>query len=96
MNIQELTETQYKELKLILTNRYKHTKKRIKQRFGLCLKESQYYKLINSVISGDSVILFKNNYVEFHCVLYKNTNIIVVYEPKTLSIRTALGLEQFR
>jgi len=96
MNILEMSDKQFEEFKRILNNRYKHTKKRIKQRFGLNLKLSEYFELINTIVVNESVILDKNKYVEFHCVYYKNCNIIVVYEPKTQSIRTALSLEHVK
>lgn len=96
MNILELSDKKYNRLKLILTKRFKHTKKRVKERFGLNLPMSHYYQLINEILNKNSVLLYNNDYVEFHCLLYKNTNIIVVYEPETMSIRTALTLEQFR
>lgn len=96
MNILEMSNKQYQELKAIINGRYKHTKKRIKERFGLNLKLSEYFELIGMAMDKNSVILDKNKYVEFHCLYYKNNNIIVVYEPKTQSIRTALSLEYYK
>ena len=91
-----MSDTEYIEFKLIMLKRYNHTKKRLKERFKMYLSVDGYYNIINSILNNESVILDKNKYVEFHCVYYKNCNIIFVYEPKTQSIRTALSLEYFK
>lgn len=96
MNLLNKSKEKYNKYKKLADNRFLHTKKRVKQRYGLDIDVYDYYTMVDHILCGKAMLLEKNKYVHFYIVFYKNCNILIVYEPVSMSIKTALTMEKYK
>lgn len=96
MNLLNKSEKNFNKYKKLADNRFYHTKYRIKERYGLDIDVYDYYTMVDHILCGKAILLQKTKYVDFYIVFYKNCNILVVYEPESMSIKTALTMEKYK